>query len=97
MNGWITPKLEYFECPALAQTLSTEALQSLLPRFLHVACPAEEQVIAAKLIDAGCVQVTSSGDQVVFRGRACHLRAAWEKCLEITGETHQLSFEIVTP
>jgi hypothetical protein len=95
MNGFITPKLEYFECPTPTQVLCTEQLVSLLPRFIHFSAGVDAKVIEDMLIDAGCVQVESSGDRVVFTGRALPARAAWRKCLEITGPTRQLVFDII--
>ena len=95
MNGWITPALEYFECPTPIQVLCTEQLVNLLPRFIHFASGVDERVIADMLIDAGCVQVWSARDRLNFRGQPTALRAAWQKCLEITGDD-VLAFEIVT-
>ncbi len=96
MNGWITPALEYFECPTRVQTLCTEQLVNLLPRFIHFSAGADERV-DDMLIAAGCVQVSPLADLLNFRGRPEALRAAWPKCLELTGKFGGLAFEIVRP
>lgn len=91
MNGWITPSLEYFECPTPVQTLCTEQLVNLLPRFIHFSAGVN---VDDMLIEAGCIQVSPLADLVNFRGRGEALRAAWQKCLELTGDG-RLAFEIV--
>jgi hypothetical protein len=95
MNGFITPKLEHVLCPSANEIFADERLRRLLPDALYFSVGVDEEAIAACLLNAGCVRVTANGDQVVFTGWAMPLRATWEKCLEITGHTRQLVFDII--
>lgn len=95
MNGFITPKLDYIECPTANEIFTDERLRRLLPGVLYFSVGLDAEAIANCLINAGCVQVTADSDKVVFRGWRLPLQAAWAKCLDITGNTRELSFEVV--
>ena len=83
-RGWITPTLEYFECPTRVQTLCTEQLVNLLPRFIHFSAGADERV-DDMLIDAGACR-SSPARRPAELPRATGSMGAWAEVPELTGK-----------
>lgn len=103
-HGWVTPSLEFFVCNSTQEIIDTYELASLVPDlpsgdcipvFEGLAKEMYELAIREALIDAGCLEVKTHVDQILFRGHEKRLRSAWKKCIELSQSRLFITFDIV--